>query len=497
MALSTGTKKEKEKLDQVTDELYGAGYNPDPALASKYGNYTGAIENYNSIDFNPSKEATSAYDKFIADQANDPGDYKKGQSVIDAYNYRTAVEKAKPGEFTYDSSALQAVYDKIMNREDFSFDLGSSALYQQYRDQYAALGQNAMMDTMGQAAAMTGGYGSSYAVSAGQQAYQKELQNLNEIVPQLYGMALDQYQIEGKQLLDQYDVASSERANAYNIYRDAVSDWQYDYNMANQNYWNEQNFDFSTWESAKNFYFQQLGLDLDTYSTLYNQSWNEYLSELEKGANNVNWTWDDYTHASDTDIQLYEDYIKRLGEVAGIHQGNYNTGVGIDQFDENMNYTIDRDKEKDRQFWTQFLHTVEQDKINNGINEREISLREEDTRHDNKIDDKQIKIQQAELKLKQDDKDGSGSSTATTGDEEIDKILSGYNKVKPASSLSKKAQDTWANIYLTLTEGGKRNMDEPDIRNKLIKAINAAVGEKHMTKNEAMYLIVNLIGDKN
>ena len=39
-------------------------------------------------------------------------------------------------------------------------------------------GRLAMMDSMGRAAALTGGYGSSYAQSAGQQAYQKQMDSL-------------------------------------------------------------------------------------------------------------------------------------------------------------------------------------------------------------------------------------------------------------------------------------------------------------------------------
>ena len=45
---------------------------------------------------------------------------------------------------------------------------------------------------MGQAAALTGGYGSTYGEQVGQQAYNAYLQNLNDIVPQLQQQALFQ-----------------------------------------------------------------------------------------------------------------------------------------------------------------------------------------------------------------------------------------------------------------------------------------------------------------
>lgn len=54
-----------------------------------------------------------------------------------------------------------------------------------------------MQDTMGQAAALTGGYGNSYAQGVGQQAYQGYLQQLNDNVPQLQAQALQTYQVGG------------------------------------------------------------------------------------------------------------------------------------------------------------------------------------------------------------------------------------------------------------------------------------------------------------
>lgn len=106
---------------------------------------------------------------------------------------------------------LESVKDQIANREEFKFDLNADVLYKQYADKYMRQGQMAMMDTMGQASMMTGGYGNSYAQSVGQQAYQSELQNLNDIVPQLYQMAYDRYNQEGQDLYNQYTLLSQDR----------------------------------------------------------------------------------------------------------------------------------------------------------------------------------------------------------------------------------------------------------------------------------------------
>ena len=98
------------------------------------------------------------------------------------------------------SKQLNDTMDKILNREPFQYDLNGDALYQQYKDRYVQQGQQAMMDTMGQAAALTGGYGNSYAQAAGQQAYNQYLQGLDDRIPELYQLALDKYRMEGDQL---------------------------------------------------------------------------------------------------------------------------------------------------------------------------------------------------------------------------------------------------------------------------------------------------------
>lgn len=104
---------------------------------------------------------------------------------------------------------LNALYDQIMNRGPFKYDLNGDLLYRQMADQYTQLGQQAMRDTMGQAAALTGGYGNSFAQQVGNQAYQQYLTYLNEQIPGLYDRAYNVWQNEGDRLLERYQLAAS------------------------------------------------------------------------------------------------------------------------------------------------------------------------------------------------------------------------------------------------------------------------------------------------
>lgn len=120
---------------------------------------------------------------------------------------------------------LDDLYNQIVNRDKFSYDLNADALYQQYADQYTRNGQLAMQDTMGQTAALTGGYGSTYSQMAGQQAYNSYLQQLNDIVPELEQRAYDRYRDEGNDLLTQWNLLDDRLNTEYGKYTDALNDY--------------------------------------------------------------------------------------------------------------------------------------------------------------------------------------------------------------------------------------------------------------------------------
>lgn len=109
----------------------------------------------------------------------------------------------------YDPDAeLERLYAAITGRPAFSYDPASDPVYNSYAQSYQRRGRLAMRDTMGQAAALTGGYGSSYAQSVGQQQYDSYLQSLGEALPELYGMAWQRYNAEGDALKTAWELAS-------------------------------------------------------------------------------------------------------------------------------------------------------------------------------------------------------------------------------------------------------------------------------------------------
>ena len=104
---------------------------------------------------------------------------------------------------------LNALYDQIMNRKPFQYDLNGDLFYRQMVDQATQLGRKASRDAMGQAAGLTGGYGNSYAQQVGDQAYQQQLTAMNQNIPDLYQQAMNAYLAQGDQMLQQYQLAAA------------------------------------------------------------------------------------------------------------------------------------------------------------------------------------------------------------------------------------------------------------------------------------------------
>jgi hypothetical protein len=185
-------------------------------------------------------------------------DYTESDTVKAAKAALDQHSASKPGEYKSAwQTQLNDVINKIMNREDFSYDLNGDALYQQYKDKFVQQGKMAMMDTMGQAQAMTGGYGNSYAQSVGQQAYQAELQNLNDVVPELYQMALDKYNMEGQDMYNQASLLGAQDDRDYGRYRDQMSDWNAETDRLQNQYNAEREFDYGKYTGDRKFSYDQ------------------------------------------------------------------------------------------------------------------------------------------------------------------------------------------------------------------------------------------------
>lgn len=180
--------------------------------------------------------------------------YEESDVVKRAQQALQESQSQKPGEYQSQwQGKMDDTMGKITNRQPFRYDVSRDALYNQYKDQYVRGGKLAMQDTMGQAAALTGGYGNSYAQAVGQQAYQGYLTGLTDKIPELYQLALNKYQLDGDALKEQYALLSDRENQDYGRHQDTVAAWQTDRNFLANRYDQERTWDYGKYTDDRNY----------------------------------------------------------------------------------------------------------------------------------------------------------------------------------------------------------------------------------------------------
>lgn len=219
-------------------------------------------------------------------------DASSDAAYMQALNALQAAQKEKPTYAgTYDAQ-LNEIYGQIVNRKPFTYDINQDMLYQQYRDQYVNLGRLAMDDTMGQAASLTGGYGNTYAQSVGQQQYNAYLQQLNEVVPQLYGMAQDQYNREGDALQQQFAMTGDLSDREYGRYQDALNNYWQNVSYLQGQADNEYNRGYENFYNA-----EQMGMQQDQIN------YQKFLDEYDRNFQQEQWQYQQDQDAYDRKYQ--------------------------------------------------------------------------------------------------------------------------------------------------------------------------------------------------
>lgn len=182
----------------------------------------------------------ATYEKKKWEESNN---LKKQQQVLEAY------KATKPGEYSSPNQQLSAdALSKWQNYKPFNFDINRDALYNQYKNNYMTQGKLAMQDTMGQAAALTGGYGSSYAQNVGQQAYQGYLQKLNDVVPALQDAAYNRY-LQGKNdAYNNWQALQAMESQDYSRYMDKLNQYNAEYDRLYNEYNNAYNREYSQYQ---------------------------------------------------------------------------------------------------------------------------------------------------------------------------------------------------------------------------------------------------------
>lgn len=197
--------------------------------------------------------------------------------------------------------------NKYLNREDFEYDVNKDPLFQQALTSAMNSGKTAMQDTIGQASALTGGYGSTYATSAGNQAYNSFIEDAYNNLPEYYQMALNAHQAEGQEMYNQVALVGEADSKEFQRNFDLYSA---SFDRANQ-IWNQ---DFSLWDANINNSFNLYNAANDRYESQYSKEYNAWADEVTQAQQ--------YAQMLNTDSQWQQTFDFNKDQAA-ISQSNW------------------------------------------------------------------------------------------------------------------------------------------------------------------------------
>lgn len=249
----------------TTDEARALANLGAEGIRSSYGNYTGGD---NGGSFYLDRLSPSSFDggrapTYENQYAGDIADLWEQQKNYGSYDYG---EAAPVYNNRYDDT-IQDLIQGILNREDFSYDPATDPLYQNYRKQYTREGQRATADTLGAAAAASGGIPSSYATTAAAQAGNYYAAQMTDKIPELYQLAYNQYLNDYNMQLSDLGVVQGAEQSDYDKYLNELN--QYNTDRA---------FDYNAWLDEYNMTKDQL----QTAQGLEQLDYTKYLNDLQQ-----------------------------------------------------------------------------------------------------------------------------------------------------------------------------------------------------------------------
>lgn len=255
------------------------------------------------------------------------------QAITDAWNFTNGLlEQLTSGRTSY-TDQIKDLMGQIQNRDKFSYDVDNDVLFQQYLASSMASGKTAMQDTMGQASALTGGYGSTYATSAANQQYNAYIQDAYNNLPEYYQMAMEAYQMEGDEMYKQLGMLNDADATEYSR---MYNSWQANFNNANSMYERA----YGEWGDSVNNAYNSANLQLNEHGQLFDQAYKTYMAVADNAQQmyqNEYTSWaDQVNNAFRYGDLANSDYWNTTNFNEGVRQYNQNFGEEVRQFNSTM-----------------------------------------------------------------------------------------------------------------------------------------------------------------
>ena len=258
--------------------------------------------------YQPSQQVQQAQTALQQTTAQKPAAYKPAQQVQQAQQAMQQNQAAKPQGYTSKyGPQLDNILQQIQNPQDFKYEFNGDELFKYYADNYTQKGKQAAANVMGQAAALTGGYGNSYGQQIANQTYDQYLLDLYDKGMDLRDRAYQQYADRRADQYNQYNVLAGADDRDYGRYRDTVGDWERERDYLTGRYDTERGFDYgqyqdqlAAWQAdrdyAANRYDTERNFDYGAYMDAAQRAEQQYQFDAQMAENirqfDANLDWD-------------------------------------------------------------------------------------------------------------------------------------------------------------------------------------------------------------
>lgn len=314
---------------------------------------------------------TDIIDQSTWDKINTP--FQSSAAYQEAMKYtQELLQQLSTGRTSY-TDQIKDLMGQIQNRDKFEYDVDNDVLFQQYLGSAMNSGKTAMMDTMGQASALTGGYGSTYATSAANQQYNAYIQDAYNNLPEYYQMALEAYQMEGEEMYNQLAMLNTADATEYQRLYDS---WGANFSNAQNMYQQE----YGAWQDGISNAFNSANLQLNEHGQLFDQAYNTY-NAMQNNANTL----------YGQEFDKWQAEVNNAFNYAGLANSDYwntqNFNETQRQFNSEMSYKDRALQQAQTQFETEMKYKDDALKQSQSQFETELSYKY-DTNGDGVVDSK-------------------------------------------------------------------------------------------------------------
>lgn len=209
---------------------------------------------------------------------NEAPTYEKSEALQNAIAKRDSLENGDQEIYQKYADPIQNAIDQVSKYSEFKYDVESDPIWNSIKSQYQRNATMGMREAMGDAANLTGGYGSSYSQQAGQQAYQNQIAGMTDIIPELQNSALNVFQANQNGALNQLGAIDGLMENELNNWRSNRAYFSQKVNDMTDQEFNEYLTQLQQWNTDRSFWNEYRN------NAIANQQWARQMQ-----ADNVKW----------------------------------------------------------------------------------------------------------------------------------------------------------------------------------------------------------------